>query len=1124
MNESPTFFAHIRELIAHNELDAALQQLRDVFEHTPHWSKIIFQTARFQGIQRQIALGTVSHADATLTQNQIRAGLLDLVDEIEAINVGRVPNPYDVKTDVNALRAEPEQAISIVNSKNVVANSTVTAGRDANFGYTIITNIYNSDERKAPEALLTTAGAHVPQGFIGRERELAEIRQRLTAGQNTLALVNAEGGMGKTTLAAAYWQRFHTTYKHCAWLFCESGILYSMRSQLPEPLGLREEMDAVADQPEVQMQWIAARMANLPKDCLLVLDNANEADYIRDFERYAAGLGWHVLITSRCSKVLTDREAEYPITSLPPEEARRLFRQYHDEAPNPDFPALLDRFLNAVGHNTLCIELFSKHLREGAGWGLSLAQLLASLEQNGLRLGAEDSFEVRTHWATTAGHHAATTDQVIEALYRLDALAPEARDLLTQCCLLPAESHPSAVWTALLAPDDPRGLKRGLDALVQKGWLSADTAHYRVSPVVQRIALVQQKEQLWALGNPMVTRLHAIFEHEGYNPVNIQTAGPFADLVFGIVDNLGVANDDIAMLFDRLWVYFTATGNLSKAMDAASRLQEVCEKYGDKNNLAISYEKLGSTHTALGNLPTALTFFEQYNQLEAALYEAYPQNVSFKNSLAISYQFLGSTYTALGNLTTALTFFEKDIELSKEMHEAYPQNVDFKNGLAISYFKLGETHTALGNLPTALTFFEQCNQLEAVLYEAYPQNVNFKKGLATSYEKLGETHTALGNLLTALTFFEKDIELSKELHEAYTQNVGFKNGLAISYQHLGITHTALGNLTTALTFFEQYNQLSKELYETYPENVSFKNSLAISYQYLGKTYTALGNLPTALTFFEQYNQLEKELYEAYPQNVSFKNSLAISYEKLGSTYTALGNLPTALTFFEQYNQLEKELYEAYPQNVSFKNGLAISCQYLGKTYTALGNLTTALTFFQELNQLETALHESYPQNVAFKNGLAISCQYLGMTHTALGNLPTALTFFEQYNQLSKELHESYLQNVDFKHGLAISCQYLGMTHTALGNLPTALTFFEQYNQLSKELYEAYPQNVDFKNGLAISYLFLGQFQRDQLNNPESARPYFQKGYNLYAELVRDFPDYQAFQGNYEWVKEALGME
>ncbi len=731
--------------------------------------------------------------------------------------------------------------------------------------------VYNMYANRMTRRQLTPATASVPPTFLGREQELDDIRALLTQ-RNTIALVNSEGGMGKTTLAARYWEKYQHEYKHLAWLFCEKGILNAMRDHLPQPLELVDAMNQCADDPDKQAEIIKTALANLEKDCLLVFDNANEPDHIHGFLQYMNGLGWHVLITSRCSKVMPDAGSEYPITHLPPHLAKELFRKNYEED-GPEFDALLDRFLNAVGYNTLCTEIFSKNLREGAGWGLTFEKLLEKLEKNGLFLG-DDSFEIQTDYALNVKKETVkSTDQIIEALYNVADLqqrSPELHDLLLQFALLPAENHAPTLLLELFSPENKTELKRQLDRLAQKGWLSTDTKTYRISPVVQKIVLQKNAARLWALGEPMVSTLHTIFETEGYHPKNIATAAPFAAFVFDLVEHLNTANEVLSVLYDRLWYYYTATGNLAKALDTADRMRMFCEKFDFKNNLAVSYNKLGETHSTLGNLPQALTFFEQCNQLEKELHEAEPQNVEFKNSLAISYSKLGDTHTALGNLLRALTFFEQYNGLAKELHEVEPQNVEFKNSLAISCQYLGITHTALGNLPQALTFFEQYNGLE------------------------------------------------KELHEAYPQNVSFKNGLAISCQYLGNTHTALSNLPQALTFFEQYNGLEKELHEAYPQNVSFKNGLAISCQYLGNTHTALSNLPQALTFFEQYNGLEKELHEAYPQNVSFKNSLAISYSKLGTFYRDKGDKAKAREYLQQCFTLLEELSGAYPAYVQFR--------------------------------------------------------------------------------------------------------------------------------------------------------------------------------------------------------------
>ena len=136
---------NIRNLIAQNELDEAIKQLRLLLENSPKLDEAILQSARFEDIRRQIRLGVVNHAEANLTQNQIRAGLLDLLREIEDSIAETSARP-----DAPALRAEMEHAVSVVNSKNVVIGSTITAGGNVHIGDKTISQtadkIYNIDK------------------------------------------------------------------------------------------------------------------------------------------------------------------------------------------------------------------------------------------------------------------------------------------------------------------------------------------------------------------------------------------------------------------------------------------------------------------------------------------------------------------------------------------------------------------------------------------------------------------------------------------------------------------------------------------------------------------------------------------------------------------------------------------------------------------------------------------------------------------------------------------------------------------------------------------------------------------------------------------------------------------
>lgn len=149
----PSIIAEIRQLIAFDQLDTALQQLQAVFEETPRLNEILQQSGRWNDIRQQIRLGTVSHADATLTKNQIRAALLELVAEIEE----------RAEQSQNVHRELEKAAVTITNSKNVVHNATISAGGNIHIG----DNTTNVTESETSRKLRLFLYVSVPLLAIG---------------------------------------------------------------------------------------------------------------------------------------------------------------------------------------------------------------------------------------------------------------------------------------------------------------------------------------------------------------------------------------------------------------------------------------------------------------------------------------------------------------------------------------------------------------------------------------------------------------------------------------------------------------------------------------------------------------------------------------------------------------------------------------------------------------------------------------------------------------------------------------------------------------------------------------------------------------------------------------------
>ncbi|MDX2249734.1 MAG: NB-ARC domain-containing protein, partial [Bacteroidia bacterium] len=176
----------IRDAIARNDLTEALKLLRTLLDNSPQLDEILVQSGRFHAIRKQIRLGLVSHAEASIAHAQILAGLTDLLREIEE------------QSQKPAIRQEIAQVI----------------------------HYHYYHDRKIPRNL--TAPPFYPEVFIGRETEMDTLHRKLFSGTNLLLLVNGQGGVGKTSLASRYYHRYQSDYAHTAWLLSESRIAFAL--------------------------------------------------------------------------------------------------------------------------------------------------------------------------------------------------------------------------------------------------------------------------------------------------------------------------------------------------------------------------------------------------------------------------------------------------------------------------------------------------------------------------------------------------------------------------------------------------------------------------------------------------------------------------------------------------------------------------------------------------------------------------------------------------------------------------------------------------------------------------------------------------------------------------------
>ena len=155
-----------------------------------------------------------------------------------------------------------------------------------------------------------------PPIFVGRENELAELRERL---RPPGALVHVPGmpGRGKTTLALEFAHRHQQDFETVHWLPCQSASLALIAAELQRQLGLKLQ----GDLPEMlrELKSVCAG-----KRCLLILDNVEEESPGELIPGGAAS----VLVTTRRNNLRFLRfHRPLPLPLFTDEQCFELFRR-----------------------------------------------------------------------------------------------------------------------------------------------------------------------------------------------------------------------------------------------------------------------------------------------------------------------------------------------------------------------------------------------------------------------------------------------------------------------------------------------------------------------------------------------------------------------------------------------------------------------------------------------------------------------------------------------------------------------------------------------------------------------------------------------------------------------------
>ena len=283
--------------------------------------------------------------------------------------------------------------------------------------------------------------------FAGRERELAEIHERLckepSLGVTQQTAAHGHGGVGKTSVALEYAWRHLDDYPGGLFvLLCDRDLLFPAIADLADHLGIPE-----GDTPEKTALRVKAHLES-GEPSLLILDNVRDAKQWNDpqWSRFLPAGNSRRLITTRASRL--PGVDMYPIERLTRDDGIDLIAEFRPDAQDTANREIVGAIVEWFDGWAVALSVVGVYMSLHPD--LSWSAYRESLNQKGL--GAVRSTEARVHdEGGLPDRYEKRTDAIFDET--LDALGPEQRRALEYAALLPEDTVLS-VWLSHLLEND----------------------------------------------------------------------------------------------------------------------------------------------------------------------------------------------------------------------------------------------------------------------------------------------------------------------------------------------------------------------------------------------------------------------------------------------------------------------------------------------------------------------------------------------------------------------------------------------------------------------------------------------------------------------------------------------
>lgn len=481
-----------------------------------------------------------------------------------------------------------------------------------------------------------------------------------------------------------------------------------------------------------------------------------------------------------------------------------------------------------------------------------------------------------------------------------------------------------------------------------------------------------------------------------------------------------------------------------------------------------------------GSLAEAMASLE----LRQPLAMAQPDDLQLQSDLALSHERAGDALFHKKKLDEALSHYETSLKIRKQLAEDEPRNLTWQRNISTSHNKVGDIKLAQGNAHEALYHYHKSLALRELLKDIYipveyddigrhwPQ----RRDVPMVNHKLGEAYLSEHKLDDALEAFEVALREDKKLAAADNRSPTLQHDLARDYIGVGDALFGKGKLAASLQRYRLSLEISEKFSTAFPKNRAWQHTLFLCHQRIGGVLLEQKHFIPALDSYRVSLKIIEQLATCNQDKVYIQQDLRENLEILSSIYIDIGDRclehdqpEMALENFRQSLVLSHRVADTKPADSHCRRSVSVRHNRVGDALLALRRIFEARAQYEAGLKIIEDLLESETSNIEWNRDLSVSHIRMGDAYHRERRISDALSGYRKSLEIRTKLAADDPNDLERQRDISVSHNNIGNALFDKGDFEGALISYQADITIAERLATRDPANPKWQHDLCISY-------------------------------------------------------